>query len=116
MFDVQMLQRMEAIIKSQTVDSMKPKSRLHGGLFLALLTVAPGHGLQMAQEKAEYIQQSWVSQRNVNYFSLISCFNPSGKSNLYVYGTLQGCIGKIYQSCIRSLLKNTSLLAYSTIR
>lgn len=36
------------------------------GLLLALLTVAPRHGLHMAQEKAEYKQQGWVSQRNVD--------------------------------------------------
>lgn len=62
-----MLQRTEAVIKSQTEDSMKPISRPEGGLFLAPLTVAPRHGLQMAQEKAEYTQQSRVSQRNLDY-------------------------------------------------
>lgn len=61
-----MLQRTEAVIKSQT-ETMKPIIRHQGCLFLALLTVAPRHGLQMAQEKAEYTQQSWVSQRNLNY-------------------------------------------------
>lgn len=61
-----MLQRTEAVIKSPT-ETMKPKSRHRGGLFLALLTVAPRHGLQMAQEKAEYTQQSWLSQRNLDY-------------------------------------------------
>lgn len=56
-FDVHMLQRTEALIKSQT-ETMKPIIRHQGCLFLALLTVAPRHGLQMAQEKAEYTQQS----------------------------------------------------------
>ncbi len=56
-----MLQRTEAVIKSHAEDSMKPKSRPEGGLFLALITVAPKHCPQMAQEKAEYTQQSWIS-------------------------------------------------------
>lgn len=46
---------------------MKPTSTTQGGLLLALLTVAPRHCLHMAQEKAEYKQQSWVSQRNFDY-------------------------------------------------
>lgn len=90
-------------IKSQTENLIKSKTRHQHGLFLALRTVAPRHGLQMAQEKAEYTQQSWIFQRNLKYLLQIKLHvYSSGKSNLYLYGTLQRCTGKIHQSFFKS--------------
>lgn len=106
-----MLQKTEAVIKSQTEDSMKPKSRHQCGLFLALLIVAPRHGLQMPQEKAEYSQPSWVSQRNLHYLLWISVQLPAsiplGHPACTCMALYRDVLAKKnHQSCIKSLLKN----------
>lgn len=58
---------------------LKPNSAPQegGGVLLALLTVAPRHRLHMAQEKAEYKQQSWVSQRNLDWYWYFPLGNPT---------------------------------------
>lgn len=73
-----MVQRTEAVIKSQTENSMKPKSRHQGGLFLAMLTVAPRHGLQMAQERKQNIHNTAGFPRGmINYLLQTNFMLPS---------------------------------------
>lgn len=112
MFDVQMLQRMEAVVKSQTEDSMKPKSRLHGGLFLALLTVAPRHGLQMAQEKAEYIHNKAGFPRGMSTLVKSHASIPLGNQTCTCTALYRDVLAK-FVSLVSDLLLKT--LAYSTI-
>lgn len=114
-----MLQKTEAVIKSQTEDSMKPKSRHQCGLFLALLIVAPRHGLQMPQEKAEYSQPSWVSQRNLHYLPWISVKFHASIPLGHPACTCMALYRDVLAKKIISLVSNPSLkmllLTYSTI-
>lgn len=76
---------------------MKPKVDTKVVYFLALLTVAPRHGLQVARRKAEYTQQRWLSQRNLNNSATLNEINMLAslwEIQPVLYGTLQGCIGK----------------------
>lgn len=59
--------RRQKQLSNHKLHEAKEEIPMGGGLFLALLTVAPRRCLQMAREKAEYKQQSWVSQRNLHF-------------------------------------------------